>query len=73
MYKNLAKEYNGKIVTLQKCLLTPSLTNCKLFYLRKLWMLNLTIQDPNVNLFCFLWNDILGGRSATNNTLKNIL
>lgn len=52
---------------LQKCLVTPSLTNnCKSFYLRKLWTLNFTILNltKNNEATCVVWGETIGARGG---------
>ncbi|CAH0397337.1 unnamed protein product [Chilo suppressalis] len=50
---------------LQKCMATPNLTNCKSFYLRKLWTLNLTIFDSTSNIATnVIWSENISGRGG---------
>lgn len=55
--KTETKENSDKkkviVIDLQKCLPTPNLFNSQMFYLRKLWTLNLTIYDATIHkTFC---------------------
>lgn len=67
--KNEANESSGEkkvlMFDLQKCMATPNLTNCKSFYLRKLWTLNLTIFDSTSNIATnVIWSENIGGRGG---------
>lgn len=58
---------NTKVIMLdlQKCLPTPYLTNCKSFYLLKLWTLNLTIFDATEKKsYCVMWDESVAGRGG---------
>lgn len=50
---------------LQKCLVTPNLTNTKSFYLRKLWTFNLTLFDATSNsAINMMWSENITGRGG---------
>lgn len=53
------------LLDLQKCLPTPSLTNTQSFYLRKLWTLNLVINDATTKTTeNFVWSENVAGRGG---------
>lgn len=67
--KNEANASSGEkkvlMFDLQKCMATPNLTNCKSFYLRKLWTLNLTIFDSTSDIATnVIWSENIGGRGG---------
>uniref|UniRef100_A0A2S2NKT1 DUF7869 domain-containing protein n=1 Tax=Schizaphis graminum TaxID=13262 RepID=A0A2S2NKT1_SCHGA len=57
---------------MQKCLPVPFLHNCQSFYLRKLWVLNETIEDSTNNKsFAFMWDETKAARGA--NEIASVL
>lgn len=58
---------NSKVIMLdlQKCLPTPYLSNCKSFYLLKLWTYNLTIYDATERKpYCVTWDESKAGKGG---------